>query len=327
MTSLNEWKLHRQIDQMFPGERTDDCAYELKNATHYRLVSTDLLVEGVHFIRNLIDPRDLGMKALNVNLSDIAAMGGRPTGLYLSLALPHDLETSYVENFLTGLQAVAQSLGVELKGGDTSASRRDFFINILIEGEVELQNLRLRSQAQRGQLLCVTGTLGDSRMGLELLETCKRDYTSIEKQLIQVHCRAQAHLAQGQWLAQQRAVTTLMDVSDGLASDCKCLMQASNCGVRVDLEHLPLSRGLQIVSKERGGRPFEYAFRGGEDYVLLTCVEKSDFSELTQNFEKEFKAPLHLIGEILEPERGLELYFEGQFFNEELSAFEHFEKQ
>ena len=276
LAELGEFGLIDRIRKMFPGPDGvtgigDDCAILPQRSGQDTLVSTDLLIEGTHFLREDIPPYRLGWKSAAVNLSDIAAMGGRPTATFLSLALPADLSPDWVVEFLRGYGDISARFGAALLGGDTTLSPDRICINVAVLGECPSGTARKRSDAQPGDLVCVTGTLGDSAAGLKaILEGIGRD-TDVQA-LIDRHYLPQPRVAEGLQLAAAPGVHAMMDISDGIGSDLNHILEASGVGAEVDTGMLPLSPALQRVCAREGWDAVELAVSGGEDYELLFTV-------------------------------------------------------
>jgi thiamine-monophosphate kinase len=284
----------------------DDCAVLPWGKNAHLLVTTDMLVEDIHFLRRKISPDDLGYKSLAVNLSDIAAMGGSPDSAFLSLGLASDTDLGYLDRFFRGLRALAEAEDVRLLGGDTTGSSGPLIINIAVLGRVHPDRVKFRSGARPGDILCVTGFLGDSGAGLKLLlEGCRLGKD--EAYLVRRHHRPRPHLNEGAWLAGHREVMAMMDVSDGIDSDIRRIMEQSRCGAAVDLDSLPLSRPLKRVAKKRGWDARELAAAGGEDYCLLVAVAPAGFRRIAAAFRLRFGRPLYPIGKI-RPKRAGFLY-------------------
>lgn len=261
------------------------------------LVTTDLLVENTHFIKKQITPADLGYKSLAVNLSDIAAMGGKPQYAFLSLGLPIDTPIDWLDTFFASLQQLARQTGVLLLGGDTTRSSQ-IVINILLIGVIETRLIKRRSQAKPGDIICCTGYLGDSGAGLKiLLEGLSVDKNA--ESLIQSHFRPRPHLEEGAWLASHPGVHAMMDLSDGLASDLQRIMEESDCGAHIEVERLPLSFELQQASKSFGWSTEDLALTAGEDYCLLLTIDPQRFESISKAYETHFHRPLFQIGTIL----------------------------
>ncbi len=301
----------------------DDCAVVPLPGEKVRLVTTDLLVEDVHFLRSRIPPEDLGHKSLAVNLSDIAAMGGTPREAYLSLALPRDVTLGWVDAFLAGLLELAEASHTALLGGDTTGSRGPIVVNIAVVGDMPAGQVRLRSHARPGDVLCVTGDLGDSAAGLRVLLE-RHDPTPDLDALVRRHHRPRPHLAEGRWLARQAGVHAMMDVSDGIDLDLRRLLTASRCGAIVDLERLPVSDLLRRVAPTRGWCVSDLACTGGEDYCLLATVSPEAFDQVQSEFEARFGRPLHRIGRLDGSVGSLRYHTAGHVSNPGGRGFDHF---
>ena len=268
----------------------DDCAI-LPQSDCDGLFSTDLLMEGVHFLRQESSPEDVGWKAAAVNLSDIAAMGGMPVCTFLSLALPKEAQGEWAERFIKGYAEISRLYEVPLLGGDTTSSLRDIAVNVGVLGKCASGRALTRNQAQVGDVLYVTGTLGDSAGGLQaILQNIRR--TPDVEVLIRRHLRPIPHVREGQALLQSGEVNAMMDVSDGIASDLRHILKASGVGAQVELSALPLSEELTRVAKACGWNPYELAVSGGEDFCLLLSG--------TEGMDRRFDFPLYPIGRITE---------------------------
>jgi thiamine-monophosphate kinase len=245
----------------------DDAAVLTPKRGEELVVTTDALVEDVHFRWRTSDPRSLGHKALAVNLSDVGAMGARPLGFLLTLGLPGDVSGSRLDGFFEGLLALARASRCPLVGGDITRSS-EFLASITALGAVPRGRALLRSGARAGDRLFVTGELGGAAAGLRLLER-GRVRSPAERALARRQIAPRPPFAVGPRLVRLRLVRAAIDVSDGLAQDLGHLARASGVGARVELERLPLARGLTRAAAKLGVDPLELALAGGEDYELL----------------------------------------------------------
>ena len=246
----------------------DDCAIIAADGESDLLISTDMVIEGVHFLRNDARPEDVGHKSAAVNISDIAAMGGEPVATFLSIALPKDAQGEWVERFLEGYRAVSEQYGVSLLGGDTTSSLRDIAINVAVVGRCKRGEALLRSGAEVGDTIYVTGPLGDSGAGLKaILEGLER--TPEVAALVERHYRPTPCVAEGRAIALSGAGHAMMDISDGIASDLGHILRASSVGAEVELDALPISAELRSVATRKGWNIAELAASAGEDYQLL----------------------------------------------------------
>lgn len=270
----------------------DDCAVIPRGEGSSLLVTTDLLVERVHFLRDRISAYELGAKSLAVNLSDVAAMGGRPAATFLSIGLPPETGVEWCDAFFEGYR----SFGVPLLGGDTTSSPEGIVVNITVLGVAKNECVKRRSAARPGDRIAVTGTLGDSAAGLRAILD-HLPATPDTDELVKRHHQPRPHLKEGEWLGRQGGVHAMMDVSDGVASDLLHILRASTVGAAIDLHRLPLSPLLSRAAARYGWDARELALTGGEDYVLLLTVAPEEAEELQHRFEAEFGRPLHWIGE------------------------------
>jgi len=301
----------------------DDCAILPLAGERRLLVTTDMLVEGTHFLRAATPPRDLGHKSLAVNLSDIAAMGGRPTAAFLSLGLPGDIALPWLDAFFAGLRALARRERVALLGGDTTRTSGPLVINLAVLGEARAGRIKLRSGARPGDAIFVTGDLGDSGAGLRVL-LGGRARARDEAALVRRHNRPRAHLAEGAWLARRPGVTAMMDVSDGIDSDLRRIMERSGCGAAVDLDALPLSGALRRTARRWGWEAREIAAAGGEDYCLLATAAREAAPAMARAFARAFGRPLARIGTVTRSRDGLRYFSGGKRAEIARRGFDHF---
>jgi thiamine-monophosphate kinase len=254
----------------------DDAAVVKVQPGHLLLATTDLSAEGVHFDLAYMTYRQIGYRAAVANLSDMAAMGATPRYALVAMALGPTVTARDVKNLSSGIQEACTLAGTMVIGGDTSLSRSSLFVCLTVLGEAKPGAVLTRSGARQGDALYVTGTLGDSDAGREILQdrttrTTKlmdRDY----KKLVTRHIRPTARLMESRMLAAAHMATAAIDLSDGLAGDLRHICAESRLGVVVDLRRLPMSQSLLAYSRRRGKDPLAYALPGGEDYELLFTV-------------------------------------------------------
>lgn len=316
--------IRRQFGPLVPSGMEgigDDCAVVPVGGGESLVVTTDMLVEDVHFVRDRISPEDLGYKSLAVNLSDIAAMGAVPVASFLSVGLPEGVNADWRERFLAGYKSLSEAFGVPLLGGDTTASGK-LVISVTAIGKAPDGQLKRRSGAKPGDIVCVTGNLGDSAAGL-LLQGEKPEGED-EKALVAAHHRPKAYVKEGVWLGEQSAVHALMDVSDGIASDLVHILEESGVAAVVDLDRLPVSASLKCVATKKGWDMEKLAVSGGEDYVLLFTVAESGFSDLNQRYYSEFNTQLYPIGRIVSGEAEIGWRRNGLPVERDWKGFEHF---
>ena len=270
----------------------DDCAVIGPYEGRALLVSTDLLVEDVHFITENICFEHLGQKTVAVNLSDIAAMGGDALHLFLSLAIPRVMRVETLHSFYRGVKAMCGRYRVNILGGDTSASLDRLMINVAVIGQAPEDEVLYRRGAGPGDYIYVTGTLGDSAAGLKLIKEGLLVPESYASSLKRAHNLPQPHLDAGRKIARSRLATAMIDISDGLVADLGHVCEASKVGAIVYEETLPISKELRGIVDAGGFDPVGLALSGGEDYRLLVTVP----SEKGGLFEKMFEngEPCHI---------------------------------
>ena len=261
----------------------DDCAVIPIGNGEALVMTADLLVEDVHFLRQATSPQMLGHKSLAVNLSDVAAMGARPVATLLSVALPQSTDQKWAEGFIDGYRALSERFGVSLIGGDTTASPDRIAINVTAIGRGAATRLKRRRDALAGDTLFVAGELGASGTGLQDILAGRPDTP-----LAAMHRNPQPQVDEGIWLGGRAEVHAMMDLSDGLASDLGHILELSHTGAEIDLERIPVAAGSDLRT----------AACGGEDYKLLFTAAPEGAERLAAEFQAQFGTPLHPIGRI-----------------------------
>ena len=276
----------------------DDTAVLALSPGASLLATTDLLVEDVHFRRATAAPADIGWKAIMVNVSDIAAMGGEPRYALIGLAVPGSTPAEDVEAFYDGMHAAAAVHGVSIVGGDTSATPHGWCIDVTLLGE-HAGMPRLRSAARPGDVVAVTGSLGRSAAGLAVIES--RDAPvpeDVARELAQAHLRPCARVAEGRWLGRAPGVHAMMDVSDGVATDLAHICRESAVSARVRLADLPVAAATRAAARALGGDADRWAAAGGEDYELLVTCAPGELDALARGLRDATGTALTAIGEI-----------------------------
>jgi thiamine-monophosphate kinase len=285
----------------------DDAAVSSLPAGKQVVTTVDLLIEGVHFdfsFRSL-SPYLLGRKSLSVNASDIAAMGAAPKSAFLSLAIPETMSIESLDEFYRGFLETASANGISLLGGDTSASPGPLFISVTLLGEGKKGEMVFRHGARPGDDLYVTGTLGDSLLGLEIArEKGKKPISPAEEYLLNRHFNPTPRVKEGRILGERRLVRAMIDVSDGLLSDLGHICEESRVGARVWVERLPLSPALRAAAAGRRCVDWQLALRGGEDYELLFCAPPENQSRI-QALGRKWNCGIARIGRILPLKSGV----------------------
>ena len=256
------------------------------------VISTDLLLEGIHFDLSYTPLKHLGYKSVVVNLSDIYAMNATPTQIVLSLAFSNRFSVETLDEFYAGVYAACETYGVDLVGGDTSTSQRGFVISITAIGEVALDSYVKRSGAKPNDLICVSGELGGAFLGLTLLE---RERKIFETTGAQPDLEGQAYIVGRllkpesrkdiiEYFAESEIMpTSMIDISDGLSSDLLHICKQSNVGCVLYEDKLPLNDEAKEFAYKLLLDPTVCALSGGEDYELLFTVAQADFEKIKVN--------------------------------------------
>jgi thiamine-monophosphate kinase len=253
----------------------DDCAV-LEPPNRGLLATTDLLIEDIHFRRRYATAGDIGWKALAVNLSDIAAMGGRPLWALVSLGLPDGVTGKDIEAFYAAMTTLGDIHATAVVGGDTCRSAAGWVVSVTALGEAPVRPKR-RSGARPGDLIAVTGPLGRSAAGLALLERGAREPAD----LLVAHLRPTPRVREGQALGQIEGVTAMIDVSDGLATDLQHIADESGVGARVWLDRVPVDSVTRAAAAVLNTDMVRWVTSGGEDYELLVTIDPSALAAAT----------------------------------------------
>lgn len=341
LSQLGEQKVIETIRKRFASQGSgllvgigDDAAVlrpstaQAKNKD--QLLATDVLVEGVDFDLGTQTWHSIGFKALAVNLSDMAAMGGVARYYLATLGLPRDRHIEELEEIFEGMADLAQEFGVKLIGGDLSSVQAGgLFVSVTVMGEVERGRALVRSGAKAGDEIFVTGTLGDSAAGLHVTQALScfpRRKRPLKKwlPLIQRHFYPVPRLSAGQLMCKEKIPSAMIDLSDGLASDLRHLCQASNMGAEIEAQELPLSLEFLDYTKEQGLDPLALSLTGGEDFELLLTVPPRRVDALAK-LAKNRRFALRRIGRILPRARGLRLKNQqGRLIPLPSKGYEHF---
>jgi thiamine-monophosphate kinase len=259
----------------------DDCAVLDAGGDERLLVTTDMLVERVHFLRDKITPRQLGYKSLSVNISDIAAMGGEPTAAFLAWGLTEDLDREFVDGFKDGLLQCAKEFEVDLLGGDTTASKAGIIACLTVLGRADHKEVITRSGARPGDVIMLGGVVGDSGAGLHLILDKPGEVSGEDRErLLSAHLEPKPQVELGRMLARQNLATAMIDVSDGVLQDLSHIARESGVGADLDADALPISDAARRLGESAGVDPRDWGLSGGEDYVLLFCVSGDKQDEL-----------------------------------------------
>lgn len=270
----------------------DDAAFYVPRAGYETLLTCDWFLEGTHFLRKKHPADAIGWKCLARAVSDVAAMGGIPQCFLLSLALPSNHAGKWLYEFLGGLRRASTHFGCALAGGDTTRNEQ-ILINVSVFGEVRAGRAVLRSGASPGDMIYVSGRLGEAELGLRLLKKAKARAKKNDPSM-RKHLYPLPRIRLGQWLAEKRIARAMMDLSDGLSSDLPRLCAASGVGARIEEGKLPILEQHAHIAR-RGVNPLKLALDGGDDYELLFTVPKARTRLLPRSFES---VTLTQIGEV-----------------------------
>ncbi len=316
---LGEFGLIEHLTKNFNPKREDtiksigDDAAVIDRGDHFELISTDLLVEGIHFDMSYTPLKHLGYKSIVVNLSDIYAMNGTPTHVTVAIAASSRFPVEALEELYKGIQLACDTYGVDLVGGDTSSSVTGLLISPTVVGRVDKDKVVYRSGAKENDLLCVSGNLGAAYIGLQILER--------EKQIWKENPDVQPDLSGHDYviermlkpeprpdivkaLAERSIVpTSMIDVSDGLGSEVLHICKQSKCGARLFEEKIPVDPLVASQAQEFQLEPSVCAMNGGEDYELLFTLSQADY-EKAKDIED-----LHFIGHMTDLNSGAAIVY------------------
>lgn len=315
ISTLGEFGLIRHLTQDIKLENAsskygigDDCAV-LEYPDKQVLVTTDLLMEGVHFDLTYVPLKHLGYKAVMVNLSDIYAMNGTPRQITVSLAISKRFGVEDLEDLYSGMRLACEAHHVDIVGGDTTSSLTGLAISITAIGDAPKDKVVYRNGAKETDLICVSGNLGAAYMGLQLLEREKNVFMG-ENTEVQPDFSGKEYLLERQLKPEARRdiiaalaeagiqPTAMMDISDGLSSELMHICKQSGTGCRVYEEHIPLDYQTAVMAEELNMNVSTCALNGGEDYELLFTVPLADYDKISKLKD------VRLIGHITKPELG-----------------------
>jgi len=311
LAELGERGLIARLRQRLPAPGPDvlvgigDDAAAIRWGEGTLLLTTDTLLEGIHFRRTTATLRDIGAKAIAVNVSDIAAMGGEPRYALLALALPPTLAVADVDELYAGIQDMARQHGVTVVGGDTCAAPDGVVLSVTLVGRVLGAPLR-RNGARVGDAVMVTGSLGASAAGLALLERGPGALApAIVEAVVRPHRVPTPRVAESGLIRASGWATAMIDLSDGLATDVRHIATESGVGARIDVDALPVSEATRATARALDVDPLEWALSGGEDYELLFTAAPDRATDLARDVTARTGTPVHWIGEIRPPADGI----------------------
>ncbi|MFP3870848.1 MAG: thiamine-phosphate kinase [Syntrophobacteria bacterium] len=258
----------------------DDCFVFKGSRDMVMLFTTDILVEGVHFLSRATAPYQLGRKSLAVNLSDIAAMGGIPKEALISIAVPETVEVEYLDSVYNGMKSMAREFDVNLAGGDTSSSPDYLVINVALVGEAPEEEVLYRSGARVGDVVFLTGPVGSSAAGLHII--LSDVFFQGQDELLHAHNDPVPHVKGGRIIASLKAAHSLIDVSDGVVADLGHICNESRVGAVIEEESIPTTARFREYCEQFGLDFRHLALQVGEDYVLLGTVPRKSSGKVEQ---------------------------------------------
>ncbi len=337
-TEINELGEFRLIDHLTAQAQLQnassirgvgDDAAVIDNTGQLTVVSTDMLVEGIHFDLMYMPLKHLGYKSVVVNLSDIYAMNAQPKQITVSLALSNRFSVEALEELYAGIYAACERYGVDLVGGDTSASNKGLIISVTAIGQGESDKLVYRNGARVGDLVCISGDVGAAYLGLQLLEREKQIYLSSPN--VQPDLEEQTYLIGRQLKPEARrdiidmfaknalVPTAMIDISDGLASDLFHICKQSGVGAYLEESGIPIHPDAQLMALKFQLDPVTCALNGGEDYELLFTIAPQDVDKI------RFLPDIYIAGEIVEAKDGIKLHTKGGNIHElQAQGWTHF---
>jgi thiamine-monophosphate kinase len=272
----------------------DDAAVWQPSRSRRSVITTDALVEGVHFTRGAMSAGDAGHRALASNLSDIAAMGARPVLATIAFGIGPGTDEDWILGCYRGIAALAERAKCAIAGGDIVRAPA-ITISITVVGEVRPSNLKTRAGMLPGDVVATTGPLGASRAGLAVaVEHAVPADDAAALAALQAYRTPEPRLAEGRWLGASRSVHAMMDTSDGLSTDLARLARASRTGATI--ETVPVAAAARAIAERSGADPERWALDGGEDFELLVAVAARAFSHLAERYHARFGRPLLRVG-------------------------------
>ena len=318
LEDIGEFGLIHRIQQQFTPKHKesiqgigDDAAVIDTGGDTYTLVSTDMLVEGIHFDLSYVPLKHLGYKAVAVNVSDIAAMNGKPKQFTVSIGLSNRFPLEAIDELYAGIKQACVNYNIDLVGGDTTSTRSGLVISVTAIGEVKKDQVVYRNGAQENEIICVSGDLGGAYMGLQVLEREKQVFVANpdmqpeldgKDYIVRRQLKPEARMDMIYDLEELGIVpTSMIDISDGLASELRHLCTQSGVGAILFEEALPIVTVTRDTSVELNIDPTTTILNGGEDYELLFTVKQSDYDKIKKSAE------IIEIGYILPKEKGVVL--------------------
>lgn len=322
VNTLGEFGLIEHLTKQFPLLNASskvgigDDAAVIDNGSLKTVVSTDMLVEGIHFDLMYSPLKHLGYKSVVVNVSDIYAMNAKPQQVTVSIAISNRFSVEALEEFYAGVYLACERYGVDLIGGDTTSSNKGLVISVTAIGQAKADKLAYRSGAKVGDLICITGNVGAAYLGLQLLEREKQVYLStpggvqpdLEQEAYCVGRQLKPEARNDIYAAFEKVKlvpTAMIDVSDGVASELFHICQASGVGAFLEESGVPIHPDAQMLALKFNLDPITCALSGGEDYELLFTISPDDVEKV------KYLPDIYIAGEIVDATQGIKLHTKG----------------
>jgi thiamine-monophosphate kinase len=296
----------------------DDAAVIRSSADRLLIFTTDTLVERIHFDLNYFTFKEIGWKAMTANLSDIAAMGGLPKYALVTVGLPKSIGIEDVLSIYKGMSRIARKYNCKIVGGDTTLVPKELFVSVVLLGEVEKKFVTTRSGAKKGDLICITGELGESQAGLEYL----KKYGRQKLPLVRKHLQPYPRIDEARILVTNLKINSMIDISDGLSSELFHLAEESRLGAVIYEEQIPVSAKCLKLASLLNRSPLFWALSSGEEYELLFAIDKKEQTKIDRI---KRKVNVSVIGEMVEKRAGVKLVQKtGSTKNLKKTGFVHF---
>jgi thiamine-monophosphate kinase len=328
LSSEGEFGLIRRIQSLLTTQNDriikgigDDAAVLQPRSGYQILLTTDTMVEGIHFDLAYTPLQDLGWKLMAINLSDLAAMGGIPICALFSIGVREDWSVSSLEKLVHGIRKCSEVYECPVVGGDTVRTPNDCTLTMTILGEVKTGNTIFRSGAQPGDYLCVTGPLGNARTGLEVLKHGAQ--TRRYKQAISQFLRPVPRISEANQLIRMGGISAMIDISDGLSSELRHLCQASHVGCKIEAQQIPIAEDTRRWTEMQGISQVLFVMESGEEYELLMALRPKQYEVLRSSGRKN-TIPLFNIGRICDAKSGLRLLDHEKETKIEVRGWDHF---
>ncbi|PON18280.1 thiamine-phosphate kinase [Candidatus Entotheonella serta] len=302
----------------------DDCAVLQPSPESELILTTDSQEEGVHYRLDWSMPEEIGWRCLAVNVSDIAAMAGRPLGAVVALSLPPDLDVTFVDGLYSGMQDLAHQMACPIIGGNMTKTTGRVSVTITVLGEVPKGQAIYRSGAQPGDEIWVTGSLGGAKAGLEALLKPDAVRSLPTEYVLACYRRPWPRLPEAQFLRQRATLHSLLDISDGLSGDLRHICEASKVGAQIEAEAVPIHADTRRIAEALEADPLSYALHGGEDFELCFTASPMQIERICADYEQQFNRALVRVGTIHEGKGVTLRYTDGSQESLPARGYDHF---